>query len=131
MSILNKVDKNTPPLAAAVELQRHAASLGFDWPNVQGIFDKIQEEILEVEEALQEGNTLALREEIGDLFFSVINLARFLKIDPDIAIQHSNMKFSKRFHLIEAEMSAATTFTAEQLEKKWQQAKIQLKDYET
>jgi tetrapyrrole methylase family protein/MazG family protein len=111
-SILDEVSRALPPLDRAWKLQKKAAKAGFDWPDVQGVIGKIEEELREVEEARIEGvNNVAsheaVEEELGDLLFSVVNLCRYLKIEPSVALQRTNTKFVKRFTHVEQEMKKA------------------------
>jgi len=102
-SILHKVSKGLPPLERAYKLQKKAAKVGFDWPDINGVWDKVHEEIEEVR-AVKEGNTEHLTEEIGDLLFSVVNIARYLGIDPAEAMHKCNQKFITRFSYVEKRM---------------------------
>lgn len=102
-SILDKVSKGLPPLERSYQLQRKAAKSGFDWPDIQGVWDKVHEEIEEVREVKPE-NRDHLREEIGDLLFSVVNISRYMDIDPAEALHECNAKFSSRFSYIEKRM---------------------------
>lgn len=77
------------------------AKVGFDWDNVDGVIDKIKEELKEVQEAIKIGEKMKIEEEIGDLLFSLVNLARFLRIDPETALRKTNRKFEKRFKRLE------------------------------
>lgn len=101
-SVITHVAEGLPPLVRARKLQKRAAKVNFDWPNPQSVFAKIQEEILELEEAmsLKERNS-QVEEEIGDLLFSVINLCRHVQVDADIALQKANSKFEYRFRMME------------------------------
>jgi tetrapyrrole methylase family protein/MazG family protein len=107
-SILDEVSSGLPQMDRAYKLQRKAAKVGFDWPDTEGVIAKIQEELEEVQEArkndgTQEGNR-QLEEELGDLLFSVINLCRFLKMDPSVALHRTNSKFVERFKYVEKKM---------------------------
>lgn len=102
-SVLDKVSNGLPPLEKAYELQKKAAKVGFDWQNIDDIWEKVHEEIDEVKEA-ENQSIEELEGEIGDLIFAVVNIARGYKIDPAIALQRTNNKFTKRFHFIEKEM---------------------------
>jgi tetrapyrrole methylase family protein/MazG family protein len=105
-----------PPLDRAFKLQKKAAKKGFDWPNAEGVFDKLDEELDEVKEALNaEGNPFRgspgdpkrpdkVEEELGDLLFSAVNLCRFLKVEPSVALQRTNAKFTERFKYVERKM---------------------------
>jgi nucleoside triphosphate diphosphatase len=123
-TLLADVPLNLPALSRAAKLQKRAATVGFDWVDVQGPIAKVREELLEVEEALTQGDRTAVVEELGDLFFSVVNISRFLKIDPEQALRLANQKFEQRFGYIEAQlgdsMASASIETMTQL---WDQAK--------
>ena len=97
-SILDEVSSGLPPLERAWKLQKKAAKAGFDWPNVQGVIEKIREELAEVIEA---GD---VEEELGDLLFSVINLCRYLQVEPSAALHRTNSKFINRFRYVEKKM---------------------------
>ncbi len=102
-SALDKVSKGLPPLEKAFEIQKKAAKVGFDWENLNDIWDKVHEEIDEVKEA-ENKDLDELESEIGDLIFAVVNISRGYNIDPAVALQRTNNKFTKRFHFIEQEM---------------------------
>jgi ATP diphosphatase len=126
--ILDDVASALPALMRAEKLQRRASSVGFDWNNANLVLDKIAEEAREVVEA----ETQAEREEeIGDLLFVVANLARHLKVDPEVALRGANAKFVRRFKHIEAVLAARGTTPAaaslENMEALWQDAKIREK----
>jgi tetrapyrrole methylase family protein/MazG family protein len=114
-SILDDVSRALPPLDRAWKLQKKAAKAGFDWRGIQGVFGKIEEELREVREAVASADAArtdaaaygAVEEELGDLLFSVINLCRFLKVEPSVALQRTNTKFVKRFTYVEQEMKKA------------------------
>jgi len=100
-STLDDVPHAFPALLRAQKLQKRAAKTGFDWPTAAPIFDKIEEEILEVHEALSMDSPDKIEEEIGDLLFAVVNLARHLNIDAESALRHANHKFENRFTQME------------------------------
>ncbi|RYE38315.1 MAG: MazG family protein [Sphingobacteriales bacterium] len=100
--LLADVPLNLSALSRAAKLQKRAASVGFDWDDVHGPIAKVREELIEVEEALAEKNLKAVEEELGDLFFAVVNVSRYLKIDAEQALRLANQKFEKRFNYIEA-----------------------------
>jgi MazG family protein len=93
-----------PALMRGQKLQKKAARVGFDWPDAAPVFDKIREETAELEEAVQSGDKAHIEEEIGDLFFSVVNLARKLGIESESALAAANDKFVKRFHAMETHL---------------------------
>jgi len=100
-SILSGIPNTLPALLNALKIQSVVSRVGFDWENPEGVVDKIKEEISEVEDAMAGKHKDQVEEEIGDLFFSVVNLARLLKIDPEAALRRTNKKFAKRFFEIE------------------------------
>jgi len=105
-SALDRVPGSLPPLARAASLQKKAAKVGFDWPSAGPVWDKIVEESAELREAAGAGDPVRTEEELGDLLFTVVNLARFLKVDPSLALNRSNVKFERRFREIERRLAA-------------------------
>lgn len=107
-SILDNIPKNLPALSRAAKIQKRCANVGFDWPDLTGVFAKIDEEIDEVKAELQkpEINDEAVAEEVGDLLFATVNLARKLKKDPEQLLRNANLKFEKRFHKVEQYFAA-------------------------
>ena len=116
-----------PALLRAQKLQKRAARSGFDWPEVEPVLDKLQEEINEVREAVGQQDQAAMFEEIGDLLFSVVNLARHLGVDAEEALRAGNRKFISRFSHIEQSLQQAGQSIEQQdlqaLESLWQAAK--------
>src|SRR5262249_46168152 len=139
-----------PSLLEAHKLSSRAAHVGFDWPNVEGLFDKLREETEELREQLAdlpppgprpqargiagsgaipvpEDLRARLEEEVGDLFFVLVNIARYLSIDPESALKKTNRKFKRRFQWMEARLREMgrklELVTTEELESLWQQAK--------
>jgi MazG family protein len=100
-SLLDGVSKGLPATLEGFQLTRRAARVGFDWDHVKGIFEKMTEESEEVRHAVALGDQKMIEEEIGDALFAAVNLARFLKVDPEIALKKANSKFTKRFHEME------------------------------
>jgi nucleoside triphosphate diphosphatase len=100
-SLLDAVPSNLPALARAVKMQHRAAKIGFDWPTVVPVFEKLKEEIAELEEAMAAGDDNHVREEFGDMLFVLANLARHLKLDPEDALRGANAKFDRRFRHVE------------------------------
>ena len=82
---------------SAEKLQKKAAKVGFDWDSVAPVWDKVAEELQELREAVAEKDSGHINEELGDVLFSLVNLARFLKVDPELALMHTNCKFMHRF----------------------------------
>jgi MazG family protein len=107
-SALDGIGAALPALTRALKLQRRAARVGFDWPTVPPILDKIEEEVTELREVLDRGADPArLADEIGDLLFAVVNLARRVEIDPDQALRAACRKFERRFRRVEERLEAA------------------------
>jgi ATP diphosphatase len=102
---LGSVPVNLPALTRAVKLQSKAADVGFDWPETRFVFEKIKEEIQELESAVSENNSTHIEEEFGDLLFVMANLARHLKIDPEVSLNKGNSKFLRRFSHIEKRLA--------------------------
>lgn len=124
-SLMDDIPLTLPGLSRAVKIQNRAARIQFDWPDIEPVFDKLQEEIAEVREAIKSGSADAMEDEIGDLLFVVANIARHLKIDPEKAVRRTNGKFISRFKHLEAlaAQSDKETLTLEELEAFWQAAK--------
>jgi len=114
-------------LTRAQQIQDDAAKYYFDWPDIEPVFAKLEEEILEFKQALQTGDQSHIQEEIGDILFVCANLARHAKIDAESALQQTNDKFLRRFKFVVDSMNQANiSFSPEQLstmENFWQQAK--------
>lgn len=127
-SLLNTADNQLPSLRYAVKLQKTAASVGFDWPNIDGVIAKIHEELDEVAAELDDADPKKLQEEIGDLLFAITNLARHLDVDPEQAIQQCNQKFLRRFQHIETQIlkqgKSLQTASLEELDALWDEAKL-------
>lgn len=124
MGILDDVPMALPSLIRAEKLQKRAARVGFDWPDVNFVYDKIQEELAEVKEATSPEHR---KEEIGDVLFVMANLARHYQIDPEEALRNANRKFENRFGYIERTLAASGTScesaTLEEMEALWNEAK--------
>ncbi len=102
-SILGGVPKSLPSMVKAMRLQEKAKQVGFEWENKDQVWEKVEEEKNELLEAIASGNKLHVEEELGDLFFSLINFARFLQVDAENALERTNKKFIDRFTRMEAE----------------------------
>ncbi len=113
-----------PALTQAQEFQSRAARVGFDWPEIDGVLAKVVEEIEEVRAA---ANPEELADELGDLFFALVNLARWKKIDAESALREASLKFKRRFKHVEARAREAgrpmTEMTIEELDAFWNEAK--------
>lgn len=103
-SILEGVPKNSSPLSRAYQLTRIASRAGFDWPNIEGVLEKLDEEMREFKEALALQDRKKICEEIGDLLFVLANVSRFLHLHPEEALKKTLDKFVSRFHYIEASL---------------------------
>lgn len=150
-SVLAGVSSAIPALLEAHKLSSRAARVGFDWPEIGGLFDKLEEEATELKEELRKvGDTIRpqtegiagsrksriseeisgkLEEEVGDLFFVLVNIARYLSLDPESALRKANRKFKRRFQWLERQLGAAGRMpqqaSADELELLWQKAKQQ------
>ncbi|MDR2588013.1 MAG: nucleoside triphosphate pyrophosphohydrolase [Spirochaetales bacterium] len=103
-SVIDEVPGALPPLERAYKIQKKAAKAGFDWSAAEDVWDKVREETEEAHCACASANADKLEEEIGDLFFSIVNLSRFLKIDPSLALARASAKFTRRFQEVERRM---------------------------
>lgn len=139
-SALDGVAKSLPAITRAAKLQRRAAKLGFDWDSVNPIFDKLEEETLElkqeltqetIRETVQDSRSVKhyerIEDEVGDILFTVVNIARHLEVDPELAIRRANNKFERRFRKLEKDIHKAgekiSELSIEQLEDYWTKAK--------
>ncbi|MDP7548098.1 MAG: nucleoside triphosphate pyrophosphohydrolase [Alphaproteobacteria bacterium] len=130
-SALDGVASALPALTRALKLQKRAARVGFDWPDAAPVLDKIAEETAELRAEMEADSASGMADELGDLIFSMVNLARHLKIDPEAALRAANEKFAGRFRHLEGALAAQGIKPAEldieQLEEAWIIAKKQLK----
>jgi MazG family protein len=124
---LDGVVRAQPALAEAAQITSRAAAAGFDWPNVEGALEKLREELSELAAARTSRNASELEHELGDVLFTVVNIARFLKVDPEQALRNTNRRFRDRFGFIEKRLSergaAMEDTSLEDLESLWQEAK--------
>ena len=122
--LLADIPVNLPALSRAAKLQKRAASVGFDWDNVHGPIAKVREELIEVEQALSANDVAAVAEELGDLFFSVVNISRYLHIDPEQVLRQANLKFEQRFRYIETHVATPLAEASiETMNRLWDEAK--------
>ena len=129
VSRLDGVAQNLPALMRAEKLSKRAVRAGFDWPDVDGVFLKIDEEVAEIEEEIAKNSSnLSDRteDEIGDLLFTVVNLARKLNVDPEVALRSGNRKFEKRFKHLESLIGEVENATPEEMQDAWNAAKVAL-----
>lgn len=126
--LLDDIPSTFPALETAAKIQKKAARVGFDWNDPGPILDKIREEVDEVTQAVEAGAKKDIEHEIGDLLFSVVNLARHMDIEPDKALRTSNYKFRQRFSYIERQLkntgSSLESATPGQMDKLWNEAKL-------
>jgi len=131
-SLLDGVSRALPAALEGFQLTRRAARIGFDWESVEGVFDKMNEEAEELRHALSTKDAKKTEEEMGDLLFAVVNLARFLHVDPEIALKKANVKFSTRFRQMEGLAAksgkALADVPREKMEEFWETAKRSEKD---
>ena len=126
-SVLEGVPKGLPPLVKAQRIQDKVAGVGFDWEHPEQVWDKVQEELAELNVEVKNGSDKTIEAEFGDVLFSMINYARFLKINPDTALERTNQKFTKRFQYLEqhAQKTGKTLheMSLDEMEVIWQEAK--------
>ncbi len=127
-STLDGVALGLPALLRAYKLQKRAARVGFDWPDATAVFEKVEEEVGELRKEIAQGSPPArLRDELGDLLFTVANLGRKLGLDPEVALRETNAKFERRFREVERRLTAEAKTPADcdldELERHWQAAK--------
>ena len=126
-SILEGVPKSLPAMIKASRIQDKAASAGFDWEQPDQVFDKVQEELSELQEELNQNNQAKIEAEFGDVLFSLINYARFIDVDPESALERTNKKFIKRFQYLEKEAGkngqSLKDMTLEQMDVYWNESK--------
>ena len=132
LSLLDDVPAALPALSRAAKLQKRAATVGFDWPAALPVLDKVREELDEVLQAMADGDADALEDEVGDLLFAAVNLARHLKLDPENALRRANRKFERRFRFIEQALRDSgrpiEDCNLDELDALWGEAKRQEKN---
>jgi tetrapyrrole methylase family protein/MazG family protein len=126
-SVLDDIPGSFPSIQRSQKMQERVRKVGFDWPNMAECMEKVNEEINEFKEAVDTGIKKDIEHELGDVFFALINLSRFLKVDPDEALRKANKRFHKRFSYIEQNLQerglSSEDATIEQMEELWQEAK--------
>src|SRR5262245_1099791 len=148
-TLLSGISSSMPSLIEAYKVSSRAANVGFDWPTIEGLFEKLSEETQELKheieqlpnapspnargvagssgQSLDENRRNRLEDEMGDMFFVLVNIARYLSLDPESALRKTNRKFRRRFEFVERELAAAgkslTGATLEEMEAAWQKAK--------
>jgi MazG family protein len=125
--LLSSVPTSLPPLRRAFALQKKAAGSGFDWPGYEGVIEKLHEEIDELRAAARSGERMEIREEIGDLLFTVVNLARALNVDCESSLERTSDKFIKRYTRMEEKAAELgrdlSSMSLEEMEELWQASK--------
>jgi tetrapyrrole methylase family protein/MazG family protein len=133
-SALSGIPRTAPALLRAFRLQQKAARFGFDWEKWEDVLDKTEEEIAELKVAIESDSADKIEEEIGDLLFSVVNLARFLKVDPETALNRMNKKFIERFQYVEKKLAkngkSLNDSNLEEMDSFWNEAKIKSRNSE-
>lgn len=128
-SILDGVPKTLPALARAMEISKRAAGAGFEWPDIHAVIEKVREEVDELENELQSNNKERIADEIGDLLFTVVNVARWAKVDPEDALRRMIDRFTDRFKRIEEAARASgrqlSQMSIEEMDDIWDRAKTQ------
>jgi ATP diphosphatase len=126
-SVLDDVPISLPAMTRSAKLQKRAAKVGFDWDDINEVIKKLHEELAEIQEARELQDQQAIESEVGDLLMCCVNLARYLKVDPEVALRSSNSKFERRFYFIEKELKAngltPEEATLEQMDRLWDEAK--------
>lgn len=127
VSVLDDIPLNMPALSRALKIQKRASNVGFDWSSLSPVLDKVEEELQEVRAAIATGEAAAISDELGDLLFATVNVARHLKVEPESALRAANTKFSQRLQFIEqqtqAQGVAISDCTEAQLDALWNLAK--------
>jgi MazG family protein len=122
-SVLSGIPRGLSGLTKAQRIQQRAASLGFDWENIQSVFDKLREEIAEFEQALQEKKEEEIRDEMGDILFSLVNISRFLGLRAEDSLQATIEKFKQRFSHVEREIRRRGRMTLDEMDAIWERSK--------
>jgi len=125
--LLESIPRSTPALVEAAQISSRAARAGFDWENAEQVLEKLEEELHELSEAREQSSQDEIEGEVGDLLFVLVNLARFMKVDPEQALRKSNAKFRRRFAHIERSLQSRGRTLGEsnvqEMEEIWQEAK--------
>jgi XTP/dITP diphosphohydrolase len=126
-SILSGIPPSMPAMIKALRLQEKTKQVGFEWDHIDQVKEKVEEEIKELYEAVDNGDQQKIEDEFGDVMFALINYARFAKVDPELALEGTNKKFIRRFQYIETLASqqgkSLTAMTLEEMDALWNQAK--------
>ncbi len=109
-----------PALSRAAKLQKRASRVGFDWPDSSGVLEKLREEVDELQQEIDTANHEGIRDELGDLLFTVVNLARHVKVDPEAALRAANIKFEQRFNRMQQQLASESSDSADVDPQQWQ-----------
>lgn len=128
-SVLSGVPKSLPAMVKATRIQEKARGVGFDWDNQEQVFEKVQEEIAELQEEIKANNQEKIEDEFGDVLFSLINYARFIGVDPESALERTNKKFIQRFQYLEKGAKESgkdiSAMSLDEMNEFWEKAKKQ------
>ncbi|OMP30426.1 nucleoside triphosphate pyrophosphohydrolase [Mangrovimonas sp. DI 80] len=128
-SVLEGVPRSLPAMVKASRIQDKVAGVGFDWEEPHQVWEKVEEELQELQEEVKKGDVEAMENELGDVFFSMINYARFLKINPENALERTNKKFISRFKYLESKAKelnkSLEDMTLKEMDVYWEEAKNQ------
>ena len=121
---MDGISSSLPALFGAYKISKKAVKVGFEWPNIESLYECVYSELDEFKEAVEEGNQEHIEEEMGDILFAIVNLARWHKINPEIALANANKKFMKRFRKME-ELTTKNIEenSIEEFDKLWKEAK--------
>ncbi len=126
-SVLQGVPKSLPAMVKSTRIQEKARGVGFDWDNKEQVFEKVKEEFSELHEEVEKNDLSAIEDEFGDVLFSIINYARFIGVDPEMALERTNKKFIRRFQYLEAESKKdgkeMGEMTLDEMDEYWNKAK--------
>jgi tetrapyrrole methylase family protein / MazG family protein len=129
-AVLKDVPPNLPSLMRSYKVQQKAAQVGFEWDNIDDVFGKVDEEINELKDVYKSENMEKITDELGDVFFSLVNLSRFLKVQPELALTGTINKFIRRFEFVEQESIKAgktlESMSLSEMDELWNKAKMQL-----
>ncbi len=126
---LTRYQRTLPPLMAGMKISKKAASVGFEWPDIQGVWDKFEEELKEFKQALESEDKAHQQAELGDILFTIINIARWYELDPSVGLQGTNQRVIERIKLMEKfTPNPLSEYSIEELETLWQKAKAKLAD---
>ena len=127
LNLLSGVPENMPPITKAYRVQEKVSGVGFGWERIDGVLEKVKEEIIELTLALESKNKKDIEEEFGDLLFSLINYSRFIDIDPETSLNNSTNKFINRFNnlenLVKDQNKKISNLSSEEMNKYWEEVK--------